>query len=488
MIVFRLLAAILLFGGSLGISVLSARAQDSGIAIGDTVSTDEEGVNLRARAGTDGDITTTLSQSVTMKVTAGPKTANGYTWWQVEVTDDSSVDDGVSGWVAEDYLILSDVTSPPDDSTNTPTPTATDTSKTPTPTSTPDDSADFDTAGWVQVADGPLNLRSKPSTDGAIVDTLLVGTSATVSKSSKLTDGSGYTWINVVTENGIKGWLATDFLTPLTSDPCPDNDCAQTGGSDDLTSAPSVEVTDGPVNLRSAASLSGDVLAVASTGTLLAVSNSPSTTDADGYTWLSIDVQGTQGWVATDFVAASDQTCATSPCDPNSSNDDSDPFAIAQGIKVTDGPVNVRAEAGLDGAITGSLQTGDTAVVDSRSALETVDGYTWIKVGAETGGWVATDFLTPLAEAPCDKDGCAPADLAPFIVASAAVVTDGPLNLRAAPDTNSASLMTLKEGDYLWIVSAGDPDPYLADGYFWIQVWVGGQTGYVAIDFVSVAD
>jgi uncharacterized protein YgiM (DUF1202 family) len=489
--ILRLTLALILMVSAFSGYRFTVAAQDSSISIGASVSTDQEGVNIRKTPGTSGTIVTALSAGVGLTVTDGPTRANGYNWWKVEITDSSSVDDGVSGWIAEDYLTLDDVVSPPDDN-STPTATATATqdgdNATPTATPTSDDTDPFASAGWVTVKDGPVNLRSAAGTTATIVDTLLTGANATVSQSASLKTANGYTWVSVVSSDGIKGWLATDFLTALTEDPCANNQCS----SDDVQQyldATTVQVVDGPVNLRSDPSLDGEVLAVGSTGTLLTVSTSPKVTAADGYDWLSVDVQDQSGWVATDFVDVSDASCDASPCDPDSSGDSTDPFASAKGVEVVDGPVNVRDAAGLDGTIVTTVDTGYTAAVDSRSELETADGYTWIKiVTGTTGTWMATDFLEPLDNVPDDVSTGVPADLAAFVNADAAVVSDGPLNLRVSPDTSADIVMTLEAGDYLWIIDTSASEPWTNDNHLWIKVTVAGETGYVAIDYLTAVE
>ena len=75
----------------------------------------------------------------------------------------------------------------------------------------------------------------------------------------------------------------------------------------------------------------------------------------------------------------------------------------------------------LIGDIVGSLDTGQSAAIDSRAGLETADGYTWVRVvtGADET-WAATDFLKPLTSVPDDAVSSLPGDLASFIDADAA--------------------------------------------------------------------
>src|SRR5918995_4925459 len=119
------------------------RAQDSAIDVGDTVEIDTDGVNMREDPGTDGEIITTLDIGIELEIIDGPEEADGYTWWMGVVLNDDSVDEGVSGWVVEDFLAVDDGDTPDDDPTETPDPDETETPE-PTPTSTPDVDDDDD--------------------------------------------------------------------------------------------------------------------------------------------------------------------------------------------------------------------------------------------------------------------------------------------------------------------------------------------------------
>lgn len=485
-LIVRIGIALALAGGVIGPSIELTRAQSSDISVGDIVSIDTDNVNLRDTPGTDGDIITTLDTGITLEIIDGPESADGYVWWMGVVQNADSVDEGVSGWVVEDFLELDDVVTPPEDETPTPTP---DSSTTPTPTSTPaDGDVTFDTAGWVLVSDGPVNFRKNPGLNGAIIRAMAEGESATVVNPSELVDRDGYTWINVTGLDDVRGWLATDFLEPLDEDPCADDACEPVEDPD-LADADAVIVIDGPVNVRSSASLTGTIVDTLPTGTILNTAAGAEIKRSGSYDWLTVDYLGDDAWVATDFVEATDTICAESPCVPDDSGDGG-PFDNALGIRVVDGPLNVRDIAGLGGSIVTVLETGAEMPVDSRAVLTDADGYTWIRIaGPSLTGWIATDFAEPLESVPCSDGACYPEELNSFFGATGAFVIDGPLNMRVAPGTDSDILMTLLDGDYLWIESVIGPDPYEADGYLWIEVTPAGTgvTGFVAIDFVEAA-
>jgi len=63
-----------------------------------------------------------------------------------------------------------------------------------------------------------LNIRNKPSTDGAIIQTIPQGT--IVISMGRAASGSNYVWWLVKLNNGKEGWGASDFLTRNTAAQC----------------------------------------------------------------------------------------------------------------------------------------------------------------------------------------------------------------------------------------------------------------------------
>ena len=325
----------------------------------DVVVVTTDALNLRSDAGTDGRIITTLGNGMRLMVTDGPRDDDGYTWYEVNVLGDSD-EAPLNGWVAEDFIALEDR------------------------------ETDFGNALWVEVTDGPVNMRDAAGLDADIVDTLSTGETADVLRDNGLDVADGYTWIHVAQDGGETGWVAVDFLAPLSSDP-------GDGG----------ETPDG--------------------------------------------------------------------------------FEDALGVEVVDGPVNVRQDAGLDQTIVGVLQVGAEVPVTTSSEIETADGYDWIAIRFGNGipGFVATDFLSPLAYS--TNLGSSDA-LSSFVDVEGAFVTDGPLNLRAEPGTSSEILLTLEDGDYVWIAQPVIENTATVGEYIWILVDVAGETGWLAIDFISPAE
>jgi sortase (surface protein transpeptidase) len=70
----------------------------SELGVGGNATVTEDGLNLRGNATTDAEVITTLSQGQQVSIIGGTEEADGLTWWQVELDNDTQ------GWVAEDFL------------------------------------------------------------------------------------------------------------------------------------------------------------------------------------------------------------------------------------------------------------------------------------------------------------------------------------------------------------------------------------------------
>lgn len=71
-----------------------------GIIVGSTVQTTDV-LKVRTAPGTGAGLTGTKQSYVRGKVTVGPRSANGYTWWFVDFNDNT-----IDGWVAQNWLTV----------------------------------------------------------------------------------------------------------------------------------------------------------------------------------------------------------------------------------------------------------------------------------------------------------------------------------------------------------------------------------------------
>lgn len=157
---------------------------------------------------------------------------------------------------------------------------------------TPPPAPNFSPTDLIQVTQGPLNLRSSPSTSSSIVASLASGTRMCVIFEPTVADG--YTWYAVgVQGTQTTGYVAGEFCGLVAAEGC--------RSTPTFSPADLIEVDEGPLNLRSSPSTSSEVRRSLATGTRLCVIFDP--TSADGYTWYAVGVQGTQdtGYVAGEF-------------------------------------------------------------------------------------------------------------------------------------------------------------------------------------------
>lgn len=138
-----------------------------------------ETLNMRSGAGTGYGIVATLSAGTTGTVIGGPSSANGYTWWQVQVSG------GGSGWVVSNWITKTGTADP-----------------TPPPTGKFKVNDTFRTSTAV-------NMRSGAGTNYGIIATLPTNTNGTVIGGPRT--ASGYTWWQVRVSAGT-GWVVEDYI------------------------------------------------------------------------------------------------------------------------------------------------------------------------------------------------------------------------------------------------------------------------------------
>ena len=103
---------------------------------GDQVVVFDGPVNMRTAPGTSSSLVQSLPQDTLLTVTGGPSANGGYIWYQVQTAD------GVTGWVAADYLQETAATIP-----------------TPVP-GQPSGDGSLSVGNRATVVDGPVNMRS----------------------------------------------------------------------------------------------------------------------------------------------------------------------------------------------------------------------------------------------------------------------------------------------------------------------------------------
>jgi uncharacterized protein YgiM (DUF1202 family) len=224
----------------------------------------------------------------------------------------------------------------------------------------------------VYVNTNALNLRDGYGLDSEVIHVLWYGDSGQVIDGP--VDADGYAWYQVNfggDGRGLVGWVAGAYLAEGSGPDQPP--------SSEIDPGDTVEVADGPLNLREGPGLGYDVIISFATGTRLLIGEGP--VAADGYTWFK-NVPGGDapaGWLAGEFL----EIARDGGDDPG-----------ANRFEVVNGPLNVRAQAGLDAAIIGSAPTGAQGVGLVPESVQ-MDGYMWSYVGYDSGlrGWIALDFV-----------------------------------------------------------------------------------------------
>jgi uncharacterized protein YraI len=209
------------------------------------------------------------------------------------------------------------------------------------------------------VARSAIRLRSGPGLGYSTLATLAIGTVVEYLAAGGRADG--YEWAKVrVASLGRTGFVAFQYLASIPSD--------------GLQIGMMVHVkTAGGGNLRSGPGTGYAVLRVVAQGTTGTIVDGP--VEANGYFWFKISFGNAVGWMATAVLgpgAGADRTW----------------------VQVIRGPVNVRQQPGLSGAIVASMPVGAMGFITTATPQE-ANGYVWVNVQFNQGarGWVAKSFL-----------------------------------------------------------------------------------------------
>lgn len=313
----------------------------------------------------------------------------------------------------------------------------------------------------IEVIDGPLNLRSGPGVGHATVESLATGTILCVLAGPTNTDG--YTWHEVEdSATGVVGYLAGEFCELVTA-----------GGCSSFARTDQIDVTDGPLNVRSGPGVGYEVVTSLAIGTAVCVSPDNDPVDVDGYRWYEIwygtATESVQGWAVARFF----RLLSAGGCGGGAHEG----FTAGDKIQVIDGPLNMRTGPGLGYGIVASLGTWTNLCVTGTGNV--VDGHTWYPVEVLTTkerGSVAARFCGLVA-----PDGCTSSS-GEFAVGDQIEVIDGPLNMRTGPGTGYNVVVSLATGDQLCVLDG----PVSADGYTWYKIDTGSSQGWTVGEFCGL--
>lgn len=221
-----------------------------------------EGLNMRTSANTDASVIAILPAGTTGRISAGPSSANGYTWWRIETRYGT-------GWVAQDW-IANQGGSTPDPDPGTPPPSS---------------DGKFTVGDNARVTEG-LNMRTGATTGSSVITVLPAGTTGEIVDGPQ--SANGYTWWRIQTGYGT-GWVVENWISP-------------TGGSSSgprFSDSDTATVTE-PLNLRTGAGTGNSVIAVLPAGSTGQVVDGPQS--ANGYTWWRMETSRGTGWAAQDWL------------------------------------------------------------------------------------------------------------------------------------------------------------------------------------------
>ncbi|MGH2560382.1 MAG: SH3 domain-containing protein, partial [Thermomicrobiales bacterium] len=213
------------------------------------------------------------------------------------------------------------------------------------------------------------------------------------------------------------------------------------------------------LNLRAEPTIDGEIVAVATAGTVGAVLDGPVT--ADDYNWYQIELDdGTVGWAAGDLMSL------LGAIDPGLTSGTAAVVAV--------GPLNLRADASLAADTVGTMDPG--TVVTVVSGPVTADDLPWYELDAGDlgAGWAVGGFLASTDEAPTTG-----AATGITIGAVVAVDADG-LNLRDDATLAGGVIDVLPFGARALVLDG----PITADDLDWYQLETELGTGWSAGDFL----
>ena len=264
-----------------------------------------------------------------------------------------------------------------------------------------------------------VRVRTEPSTDASVVTVIHPGSTVEVLDH----DPAGWSRVQA---GGSTGFIRSDFLKASTG----------SGGA-------TFRTTSG-VNVRSAASTDSSVVATVTAGTSVEV------TQHDPAGWSRVTVNGSSGFIRSDFLTRGGSGSAVASAAPSDT--------VIATLKTT-GTVNVRSGASTDNDIVRTLAAGTSVeVLENQS-----NGWSRVRHSGSTG-FIRSDLLSATG---------APA------AQPTSLKTNGTVNIRSGPSTNNSIVKTLSP------ITSVEVLEMQSNG--WSKVRHGGSDGFIRSDLLSVS-
>ena len=161
--------------------------------------------------------------------------------------------------------------------------------------------------GTCKVSESAAKIRATASTSAEVVGSTTRGTKLDVISSTK--DSAGYTWYKVYVENQKTGYIRGDLVTDVTGDIKSEDGGATTTTTETTSTATvdSCQYTSGKVketvNVRESASASSNKKTTANAGQTVSITGQAK--DSDGKIWYQVNIDGSTGFIRSDFIDTS---------------------------------------------------------------------------------------------------------------------------------------------------------------------------------------
>ncbi|MGC4193177.1 MAG: SH3 domain-containing protein [Thermomicrobiales bacterium] len=388
---------------------------------------------------------------------------------------------------------------------------------TPTPSATFDVPAGSGLVGLTAVVvTGGADLLQDPAQDATVLTHLAEGTvvDLRIDAVDTVTDGSGTRWWPVAL-GGQDGWIAGNFLTDAASvtptatatsavTPSPTGTVSGGGADEEFDYTGEIAAgiqamvagDGGPVNMRSDASSSSEIVAEVPDGSTvtLRIDTADTVTDVNGTRWWPVSFDGKDGWIAGAYLrSAATPTPAVSPTQTATAGETEFVAGAYVKVRTDDGSGAIlRSEPVPSGGQVASWPEGQVAQIIAGPLSNEGSTRGWFKVsnGAVTG-YIDGDLLVfaggattpaPTATASVSPTAGTSSVFAPGDSAMVQTERGTGANLRESGDPEAASIGEVPEGATVSIVSG--PASFTESSNGWFQVSYNGQTGYVDGDLL----